>query len=162
VDAIDNHIKSGNTSLESIGPIFKGVVVSNLTGNKTSDIYYIKMSTPSNIVEQISNTNEDNGQDLSEKLAISGKDGNCDRDIAFDIDYLNWYEYVVNSYYTYSQNAWWGRKLWNGYFPQYTTKDQSYYLDQSNAFIGLGYIEGLRLRSILNQELEQSASANNI
>lgn len=63
---------------------------------------------------------------------------------------LDWYTYNISSYSKYlnddsfddeekSRTDFFANK-----FPQYTTADQSYYIDQSLAFIGLGYVEMLQ------------------
>ena len=128
-----------------------GEVRDRKTGAVTTRIYYVKMafSTP---VEQLllDESAVAKGEVLCESrddiMRERGADGcfSCDalRGRTFDPDL---FVYRVKQYRDYISSRLWLR-LTNYRFPQTTTKDQSYYTDQLEAFIGLGYLQTHRLR----------------
>lgn len=127
----------------------------------TSDIHYIKMSMPAALRRRL--TEEwgpmaEAGQEPSEFTAFKEamERSWSEQDRTYDCDQLAGRKLELDTLFGYSVHSygnWWNRRRrarWRGgftamNFPQYTTADQSMYVDQSPAFIGLGYLQGQQL-----------------
>ena len=127
---------------------------------KISNILYLKMSMPASL-DRVVRDGEMNkkGRDINinyfQVLKQSkDQDGNWDCSVVRDsnIDLKSWYAFNIASYSKYLNCENYVKyadrlpgEFFTAKFPQYTTVDQSFYLDQALAFIGLGYWEAQEL-----------------
>ena len=111
-------------------------------------IYYIKMSTPNSIIDKLSRDKQRIGKgSLTFTNFFNILKSNKAENGNWDCEYLPKFKKLeVNNMLLYSLNSYYNsakKKGWS--FPQYPTLDQSFYLDQSLAFIGLGYFQAEEL-----------------
>jgi len=112
------------------------------------NIYYIKMSMPQSIIDKLNKEKISIGKgvlinndfySVLNKTKSNNGEWNCNYLPKFTEDELKkLFLYNLNSYYRFST-----KKAIS--FPQYTTFDQSFYLDQSLAFMALGYFQAQEL-----------------
>lgn len=116
-------------------------------GSEPSTIYYIKMSRPSTIIPKDGSKTWPDGRPLPEAKRSKTRPSTCP---ATGVDPVTT-ESLTNGMVTYSRylNETWSWRYFfkvmpyvNYNFPQLATVDQTYYRDQLEAFIGLGYLEG--------------------
>lgn len=120
----------------------------------TTVIYYLKMSLADTIDEEVRAEHRlVRGKHINdERMKLLGKKNPSESEMqeilhpAKEIDFGAWFAYQTVSYPKYIDNYWkvkMMRALSFNFtkinFPQYSTGDQSFYLDQGVAFIGLGY-----------------------
>ena len=118
-----------------------------------STVYYIKMSRPNTIFGSRGKGLDVEGKPLpppkrSKTRPVACQDGfpNVTRDSL---------RTAMLSYSQFINETWFWRYLFkalpyiNYNFPQLATVDQTYYLDQLEAFIGLGYLEALELEAAM-------------
>lgn len=154
IASIDNAIISGNR-LKS-GVHIGTIVTQFAEEEKISNIYYIKMAMPKSLdAVLLDKKSLAHGKEYHNKYFETLEEGkdendnwNCSdvRDIEININ--DWYAYNIASYSGFLNNNSYVKEadkfpgeFLTANFPQYTTLDQSFYLDQALAFIGLGYIE---------------------
>lgn len=128
-----------------------GLVRSMMPGDTFSaNIYYVKMSLPASLDAVISDPQAyARGAESRSRIFAALRNGprvrpndwNCDNLTGVDVNLRDWFVHQVRAYSTFRPRS--------SQFPQYTTLDQSYYLDQSEAFIGLGYFHAMELKSVL-------------
>jgi hypothetical protein len=117
----------------------------------TTVIYYLKMSLTDTVDKEVRADNRiARGRDINQKRMELLEKKNPSISELFHpvkkIDFAAWFAYQVVSYREFIDD-YWKVKLMRVLslnfakinFPQYSTGDQSFYLDQSVAFIGLGY-----------------------
>jgi len=152
--------------------LYKGVVTDK-TGNKKTDIFYLKMSRPA-VVEAIvkQDLHSMPGASVSEKYftqlrnttgAATSENPNgvwdCNHALPVTREEMSdWFKYSMASQYQSAQRSWRLRLTRSlnmpgiySDFPMHSTGDQSYYLDQSMGYVGLGYIEAEFLRPYIDQ-----------
>ena len=136
-------------------------------GEVTSKIYYLKMGMPETLDKVIL----DNGMNARGKMAHakylktleasqdSNGNWNCSTVKDSNMDFTAWHSYSISSYSDYLNYENYVRHadklpgdFFTSKFPQYTTIDQSFYLDQALAFIGLGYWEAQEI--VDNQSIQ--------
>ena len=134
-----------------------GTAISN-DGRKHSNIFYVKMALTSNVKKLFKDKIITDKGEVIDKIVEDAfykhKPQTCDC-----YDHFKQYpkgideQSTMYSYITGSYSGWLNsRILWrfiNYRFPQTTTNDQSYYTDQFDAFIGLGYLEMLPIQSFV-------------
>ncbi len=155
------HIDEIEKAVASTERLTSSVSIGKVTSNSiTSNIYYIKMSMPKSIDKIINDeVSLKNGKMSYDGYFATLKDSidkngnwNCDsvKDKKFSLD--DFYAYKIASYSEYLNDKNYVRYInklsgfqnitesfFHSKFPQYSTADQSFYLDQSIAFMGLGY-----------------------
>lgn len=144
-----------NISAQSVYKGYARSIVGNNLG-QTSTIYYIKMSLPRSLEKQLSNSSKAfaNGDSLIERRNEL-KEKDCNSLAGFNF-HQDMFAYTVGSYSDYInnnilfKNMGKLKKLLRYNFPQTTTVDQSYYTDQLEAFVGLGYFQASELKKILD------------
>lgn len=123
----------------------------------SSTIHYVKMSMPADFRERLKeqwqetiDAEKEHPQvaDFRARMRANFANGEYDCSVheGQPVPDRSFFEYSVHRY-----GNWWNRtrraRLSSGFFamnfPQYTTADQSMYLDQAPAFIGLGYLQAL-------------------
>ena len=116
-----------------------------------STVYYIKMSRPDTIFGSKGEGLDVNGNPLPPPKRSKTRPVSCDDGFpAVTRDSLRT---GMLSYSRFINETWFWRYLFktlpyiNYNFPQLATIDQTYYLDQLEAFIGLGYLEGLEMEA---------------
>lgn len=125
-----------------------------------STIYYVKMSVPRSIYGQLSDASAQlSGEQIAtsfytemKKDPLPNKDWDCARAELKIENVRDWAIYSVQTYMDSPASHTYLAKKFNGLdynFPQMTTLDQSYYIDQTSAVIGLGYLEGAELSGLL-------------
>lgn len=141
----------------------KSIFTAVAAGDRASiKIYYIKTSLPKSLdtlLEQQSQPNS-NGQraqqDFESALINSGagsKKWNCQNLRAQSLKMEAWSAYNAGRYAAYLHDRDGTATVFNATgigalalkFPHYTTVDQSFYVDQARAFIGLGYLQASEL-----------------
>lgn len=165
INSIDNFLKekSSNKNVRLENSVHQGTVGNIPLGKDTLlaiTIYYVKMSMSKDIVEKIKNKEVINaGNTINTHLKKQActtydKKGNCnyyscDKLTGFEDTNLNdLASFWVQSYSTFLNN----HKKWKrlGYtFPHTTTVDQSFYRNQLAAFVGLGYLQALKLKEFI-------------
>ena len=159
--------------------VMRGIARNKVTGNETT-IFYLKMMRPFDIFpaefetyfldakntkqrrERIREKYEDGYNLYAKRNGKIGRDpskrkSNVDCGGAADLEvHPNMYRYSVNDYgYFIIKSKL--RKVSTIYrdmvydFPHTTTFDQSYYADQMEAFIGLGFLQGRALSEIISK-----------
>lgn len=144
---LQSYFKGSARGLRADGTTFK------------STIHYFKMSMPGPLREDLDarwgsgaagDEPPDAWKGFETARIASLKDGR------YDCDLLRNRMPPLTPYFEYS--VWRYSKFWNGKllskmpgfwamnFPQYTTGDQSMYVDQAPAFIGLGYLQGKQFK----------------
>ena len=167
IEQLDN-AKSSGRRLDTAA--FSGKVTKKGSEATVSNIFYVKMSFPKSLDavldedKAISNGAKQH-KEYFNKLD-EGKDtkGNwkCSDVQDLKIDLADWAKYNIASYSKYlnEKNYLNSRKVgadelpgsfFTAKFPQYTTADQSFYLDQALAYIGLGYYETFELEKLIAQ-----------
>lgn len=133
--------------------------VHNAAGEKVSTVYYQKMAVSRPVSMQFDHFG-DASSDGAKQREIYAREylaQDCNGTTAIDL--AIWAAYAGGSYKGYLEskrfwtrvaNAFPGRGLKN-HFPHYTTADQSFYLDQAEAFVGIGYLNGLELVAKLEE-----------
>lgn len=154
ISSIEDAI-SNNTRLDT-GLHIGEIVTQYEEGEKISNIYYLKMAMPrsldSFLFDQESISRGKGYHDRYFSTLEDGKDVNGNWDCSDvkegKLNLVDWYTYNISSYSKYLNNKSYVKnasklpgEFFTARFPQYTTVDQSFYLDQALAFIGLGYIE---------------------
>lgn len=163
VKEIDDFIKKNRSSKKR--DTFEGssVCIGRATsndGNKSSKIFYIKMALTPNVKQLFKDKKiTDRGKAIDkvvEDAFYKHETQTCDcydrfKQYPKGIDEQSrMYAYITGRYSGWLN----GRIIWrllNYRFPQTTTNDQSYYTDQFDAFIGLGYLETLPIKSYVKQ-----------
>jgi hypothetical protein len=133
---------------------YRGLVKSLKPGDSyTADVYYVKMSRPRSIDPVLANVaRADSGEntytavrDSLDAHRLENGDWNCGVLRRQNIPLAPWFTYAVREYSGFRPET--RRPVLfpelGTEFPQHTTFDQSFYYDQSLAYIGLGYFEGL-------------------
>ena len=169
-DTIDTHLQNAKNSGKP--PRLKtGLHLAYVTSEENkivSRIYYLKMADAESIDpllanEEILKAGEAFNKDYFKHLKDTATDNGIGRqqtwhcEQARDVtDHLDpWLKYTLNSYGRFAKRShMFGLmhriggviKGLDSNFPQYTTTDQSFYLDQNMAYIALGYFEGNELR----------------
>lgn len=154
IEEIEKVVSSGGR-LEN--GLYEGMVRTRFTEEeRISRIYYLKMGMPKSLEGLLLNSElKDRGRLTSAEYFATLKEhqdaaGNwdCSTVKSFDADLEAWYAHSVSEYAVYLNNESYVRladklpgDFFTSKFPQYTTIDQSFYLDQALAFIGLGYLE---------------------
>ncbi|TIX48790.1 patatin-like phospholipase family protein [Alteraurantiacibacter aquimixticola] len=164
VPQIEDHMfYNGNAPFEHWA--VSGTVRDMRTGNLVSNIYYVKATLTQGQRTTLSTHLADGsigqgevaryGRALNE--STSGGKTDCDT-LSLDrpLDLAPWASHHVAGYANSIDSSLKSdvvRRLGINDaiidFPQYSTGDQSFYTDQSSAFIGLGYLEALALREVL-------------
>lgn len=155
------NIKEIEVAIEEKRRLKRGLYIGEVTtlyeeGEGTSNIYYLKMGMPESLDEILldKDINEEGEifhakyiETLNKNKGLNG-DWNCSAVRNISIDFKAWYAYNVSSYSGYLNYESYVKNadlipgdFFTSKFPQYTTVDQSFYLDQALAFIGLGYWE---------------------
>lgn len=126
--------------------------------NKTTEIVYIKMALPETLDDtfagqmEADSTGRDDQQRFMQALEESdprSRYWDCAKLDFAPSDLSSWMAYNTASYADYLNGSDGTATLFNSVgvnflaldFPQYSTIDQSFYVDQSLAFIGLGYLQ---------------------
>jgi hypothetical protein len=129
-----------------------GTVTSMVQGDTFSaNIYYIKMSSPVSLDSVLVDSVADRGEEIDERVtkALAGSatssdaDWNCEVLRSFDYTLRDRFVYAVRHYSAFVPERRRRSSPLNFVvtdFPQYTTADQSFYRDQTTAFVGLGYL----------------------
>jgi hypothetical protein len=138
--------------------VYQGIVKSLAPGDTFSaNIFYIKMSLPVSTDSILSDTSAARrgaradsliwqALEQGTKLPVTGN-WDCDHLARRDENLRDWFVYGVRRYSRFYPETR-SRTLTNAFtfeFPHYSTVDQSFYLNQSLAYIGLGYFEGSEL-----------------
>lgn len=156
-------------SAKSIPGKFKGEIPID------SKIYYIKMSRPASIFsdDTLNINNGVNGERIYRKdvlkkgetlfknrnltISLNEPDYSCEKAIGFSFD-RDMYYYKVNDYYTWFKGTLLNKaqkifpRNFKYNFPQISTYDQTFYADQLEALVALGYLEGAELKLVSNEE----------
>lgn len=170
--------KEGKDWKHSTG-IMEGIAENRVTGAKTK-IYYIKATRPTDIFDPAVEAEMKpfikdrakrqafikdkytagfklaDARDIAIGLKGSKSSVNCDAAPKEEIDPLM-YQYLANYYgYYILQSKWRKTSEMAGTdliydFPQMTTFDQSFYSDQMEAFIGLGFLQGKALTDLIDR-----------
>lgn len=133
-------------------------------GRKVSNIFYVKMSFPESMDSLFEDEEELKRGEMAHKQYFetleAGKDvdgnWNCGDVRNIQLDLAAWTKYNIGSYSNYLHSRSYVDAIdlpgdfFTAKFPQYTTVDQSFYLDQALAFIGIGYFEALELKRMLD------------
>jgi len=165
VAGIDSFLQQKDTTLSH--SVFKGQIrdipIQTELGCelRTISIYYVKMSLSQDITALLA---PDDAGDMGKLLEEEIQERCCsdcetyDVCDAYDPNLLTDYEdmdltelskYWVKSYSEHINN----HPVWSrlGYrFPHTITADQTFYRDQLSAFVGLGYLQGLRLEDLFD------------
>jgi hypothetical protein len=151
-------------------------------GEQVSRIFYLKMADAESIDPMLADTaalhdGEAFNNAYFERLIKTATDDgvfhqrrwHCDKALDVSAHMEPWLKYTLNSYGRFAKrsNVFGFMHRLGGLisavdsnFPQYTTADQSFYLDQNMAFIALGYFEGLELKAVRQEVLPVAAVAN--
>jgi hypothetical protein len=163
---IDAYLKT-RTSAPYAVAVAKGRVTRRDTGDPISTIHYIKASMPHSIVADLDREREPGSPgssaqkiyyDALEASADASDAWQCSRLRAAPLPIRNWAAFNVASYSDWlrkSIKARFVRVLSHASgvpalridFPQYSTGDQSFYVDQAQAFAGLGYLEAHQIEA---------------
>lgn len=146
-------------------------------GVKTSNIFYLKMGMPSSIDSVILDEELTEKGRLAHASYFDTLDKNKDSNGIWDCSVVRnestnlkaWFAYSISSYSDYLNYENYVRhadgipgEFFTSKFPQYTTVDQSFYLDQALAFIGLGYWEAQEITKNLEvQSLNKALQRTN-
>ena len=160
---IDRHlaVRNDKDPTYSTAQVSIGEVRVIETGASVSRIYYIKLAI-SDVVRQRFEDPEVRkiGVEYDRRISRAIKRGGCSAAAAVDGGFEpKSFVYEVGDYEAWALNSkarWLSRNfpIVNRYesarydFPQTTTFDQSFFLDQTDAFIGLGYLQGIGMDSI--------------
>jgi len=172
VAQLDEYLENRPSDGSARHGMYQGVVKDS-SGKVTTKIFYLKMARPE-AVEQIvtQNLQDMSGSDISRRYferlratagpaTLLNPDGVWDCKQAMPIsreEMNNWFRYAMASQYQAAQRSWRLKltrfiKIFGVYsdFPMHSTGDQSYYLDQSMAYVGLGYTEAEFLRPHIDE-----------
>jgi hypothetical protein len=164
VPEIDNHLKTSD-----VGPFKNSVsigAVYDQAGGKRSTIYYVKANLPIKMEPLLREQQTDDSAGGKSRVAYyaalkrsssqAKEDWQCENVKSDPLPMTAWSAHLVSRYSSLLAGDPKVR-LVNGIgrlvgsrdvilkFPHYSTMDQSYYLDQANAFVGLGFLQGLDL-----------------
>ena len=171
IDSIDKAIRD-KTRLETSFHVGK-VTTQFEEGLRESNVYYIKMAMPRSLDKLITNEEMVSRGKSAQHSFMSALRSNPDRNGNWDCSEVNglelnlsdWGAYSVASYSDYLNNDNYVRhadalpgNFFTAKFPQYTTLDQSFFTDQTLAFVGLGYLEMMEfLASEAGQKFPRSS-----
>lgn len=158
---IDTYLEKRKSAPYAVA-VAKGRVTRRDTGEQVSAIYYIKAAMPHSIEADLARERAPGSPGaIAQKAyytaleASAGTSGawQCPKIQAARLPTKSWAAFNVASY-----SDWLGKSIKARFvrvvsnatgvaalrieFPQYSTGDQSFYVDQAQAFIGLGYLEG--------------------
>lgn len=130
-----------------------GVVRSMVPGDTFSaNIYYIKLSMPASLDSVLADSAADErGGEIDERVTKMlrrsvtppGRDWDCEVLRSFGYSLRDRFVHTVRHYAAFAPERRRRSSLMNFAvtdFPQYTTADQSFYRDQTTAYVGLGYL----------------------
>lgn len=168
VDEIEDHLERWPHGSYSKA-VAKGQVTDRANGQVVSTVYYIKATMPAELSQDLAaervpsspgsifqtrfyaaldaTANGSRGAWRCDQLNIPQGSFPTEAWAAFNVaSYSDWLSRSMKSRFirTVSRGA--GVRSTRIEFPQYSTADQSFYVDQAQAFAGLGYLEGRRLQ----------------
>lgn len=170
VDEIEDHmLYRGNAPYEHW--LSHGTVTDTRTGEVVSTIWYLKASLTGPGLDRLLQRDgpytpgQEEDERLEEAISNSRVDGNpvCEGlPLGQPLALPAWSTFAVASYADYLRRSAQAQLMRRTGivsamidFPQYSTGDQSFYTDQTRAFIGLGYLQGAELPEALRAQSAQ-------
>lgn len=168
IPGIERYLRESreNTALRLDSAVYVGRATASTGLQQPTTVYYIKMSLPQSLDSTLFDKAASGRGALVHTNVFNVLEETEDGDGTWDCEYISglninlrdWFVHNVSAYSQFLNNpnyvppatAVAGSFLY-AQFPQYTTGDQSFYLDQSLAFIGLGYFSAEELRGKLTR-----------